>query len=75
MSLNTTPLTVVNDAITAVSQNYNQLSSLQEQASTGNRMQSPSDDPLDWVTVMGLQAQSGWMNTYLNNIQNCRKPH
>ena len=72
MNLSTTPLTVVNEAITAAANGYNQLANLQQQASSGKRVQSPSDDPLAWVTVAGLQAQNGWMNTYLSNIQDAQ---
>ncbi len=72
MNLRTTPLTLVSEAVTAAREQFDQLANLQQQATTGKRILSPSDDPLGSVTVMGLQAQSGRMDTYLSNIQDAQ---
>lgn len=43
---------------------------LQNQVSTGQRVQSPSDDPLAAAQVLRLKEQSGAAQQYQNNIQN-----
>ena len=74
MNLHITPQALVNQTIARVEQNENQLATLQEQASSGNRIMEPSDDPVDAVTVMSSNTQSLQLQSYLGNITTRRIP-
>lgn len=63
-----TPQIMVANAAYNAQQQTNQLSILQQQASTGNRIQQPSDDPLGEMQLLADQAQSDRLNTYSSNI-------
>lgn len=68
MQLRITPQVTVANAVFNAQQQTNQLSILQQQASTGNRIQQPSDDPLGELQLLADQAQSNRLNTYSQNI-------
>src|SRR5690349_10917870 len=68
MQLRITPQVLVANALYNAQQQTNQLSILQQQASTGNRIQQPSDDPLGELQLLADQARSSQLDTYSHNI-------
>jgi flagellar hook-associated protein 3 FlgL len=69
MDLRITPQALVSQTVANLQQNENQLANLQEQASTGERMLQPSDDPAAAVQVLAANAQNLQLGAYLNNIK------
>jgi flagellin-like hook-associated protein FlgL len=69
MDLRITPQALVSQTIASLQQNENQLANLQEQASTGERILQPSDDPAAAVQVLAANAQNLQLGAYLNNIK------
>jgi flagellar hook-associated protein 3 FlgL len=68
MDLRVTPQVMVDQAIASAQRQSDQLAQLQEQASSGSRLNQPSDDPVAEVQVMAGDAQNARLDTYLNNI-------
>jgi flagellar hook-associated protein 3 FlgL len=68
MELRITPQVTVANAIANAQQQSNQLAILQQQASTGNRILQPSDDPLGTLQVLSDQAQNDRLAIYHQNI-------
>jgi flagellar hook-associated protein 3 len=68
MELRVTPQLIVSTAVYNAEQQTAQLALLQEQASTGNRILQPSDDPLGALEVLAYQAQNNQLDTYHQNI-------
>ena len=68
MAMRITPQVMVANAVYNAQKQTNQLSILQQQASTGLRILQPSDDPLGELQVLGDQAQSNRLDTYQQNI-------
>ncbi len=69
MDLRITPQALVSQTVASLQQNENQLANLQEQASTGERILQPSDDPAAAVQVLAVNAQNLQFDAYLNNIK------
>ena len=61
-----------NESILYLQRQSDQLANIEEQATTGNRINQPSDDPLDIPTVMLGQAQDNQYSAYLNNISSAQ---
>ncbi len=55
----------------ALNLNSKALIKLQEQASTGSRINRPSDDPSDAFRVLGLSSQKRNIQNSIDNISNC----
>jgi flagellar hook-associated protein 3 len=72
MEIRVTPQVIVDQAIASARRETDQLATLQEQASSGNKLLLPSDDPTATVAVIGAQAQNGRLSTYLGNIQSAQ---
>lgn len=72
MDLRITNQTMVERALENMRTHTDRLGILQEQASSGNRLLSPSDDPVATVAVMMNTAQDLRLDTYLSNIQAAR---
>lgn len=68
MELRITPQVIVSNAIANAQQQTDQLAILQQQASTGNRILQPSDDPLGEMQLLSSQVQSNRLDTYHQNI-------
>src|SRR6185437_2425401 len=68
MELRITPQVTVANAIANAQNQSNQLAILQQQASTGNRILQPSDDPLGTLQVLSDQAQNDRLDIYHQNI-------
>jgi flagellar hook-associated protein 3 FlgL len=68
MDIRVTFQTMVNDAVVNTQKQTEQLSKLQEQASTGKRILQPSDDPAATQMVLNTQAEQDRLDTYLTNI-------
>jgi flagellar hook-associated protein 3 len=60
---------MVNEALSNMRRQTDQLAQFQAEAATGDRLIKPSDDPLAEVRVMTAQAQDQRLTTYLSNIQ------
>lgn len=50
-----------------IMRNYNKLSALQEQISTGRRLNKPSDDPVDVTNDLGLRGNLNALGQYKRN--------
>jgi flagellar hook-associated protein 3 FlgL len=72
MELRITPQTIVGNAIADAQSHYNQLSVLQQQASTGLRILQPSDDPTGALEVLAGQAQNNRLDSYHQNISDAQ---
>lgn len=70
MSMRVTPQVVISSSIAHAQQEYDALANLQAQASTGNRIQKISDDPLAALQVLADQAVSDRLDSYTQNIGN-----
>src|SRR5579885_2740712 len=68
MELRVSQQTMVNTAVFYEQQQTASLSRLQQQASSGNRILAPEDDPLGAVAVINYTAQSASFDTDLGNI-------
>jgi flagellar hook-associated protein 3 FlgL len=68
MELRVSQQTMVNQAIFYEQQQTAALSHLQQQASSGNRILAPEDDPLGAVAVINYPAQDAGYSTDLANI-------
>jgi flagellar hook-associated protein 3 FlgL len=68
MDLRVTPQVMIDQAIANAQRQTDQLAQLQAQASSGNRILSPSDDPTAEVQVMAGNAQNLRLDSYLSNI-------
>jgi flagellar hook-associated protein 3 FlgL len=68
MELRITPQVTVANAIANARTQTNQLAILPQQASTGNRILQPSDDPLGTLQVLSDQAQNDRLDIYHQNI-------
>ena len=64
--------TMVNNALIAARKQTDQLATLQQEASTGNRINVPSDDPIDAPVLLASQAQNDRLTTYLSNTQSAQ---
>ncbi|HZU38549.1 MAG TPA: flagellar hook-associated protein FlgL [Gemmataceae bacterium] len=69
MTMRITPQVLLQQAIYNAQMHENLLALYQEQASTGNKLIQPSDDPLGMLTVLSSQAQDNRLGVYLTNIQ------
>jgi flagellar hook-associated protein 3 len=67
--MNVSFMTTVNQAIDNANSQTTQLSQLQEEASTGNALLEPSDNPTAAVAVLASQAATATLGTQLSNIQ------
>lgn len=72
MNLRVTPQILVNQSIASARRHTARLGTLQEQASTGNRLLRPSDGPLETATVLADKAQDLRMDAYLENLRDAR---
>src|SRR5579862_1600498 len=61
--------TMINQVLASAGQQTTRLAQLQAEASTGNKLQAPSDDPAATVAVLAAQGQIAQLGTYLSNIQ------
>jgi len=59
---------VYNNASFALSLHTNALARLQEQASTGSRVNRPSDDPSAAYQILGLSSQANLLANYMDNL-------
>ncbi len=69
MDLRVTPHLQAQQIIASTQQNYAQLSNLQQQAATGNRVNQPSDDPTAMVAIIASKADDNRLTTFLGNLQ------
>jgi flagellar hook-associated protein 3 FlgL len=72
MQLRVTPQTIVANAVSAAQQQYAQLATLQQEASSGKRISQPSDDPVGEVQVLSYQAQDNRLAVYQQNISDAQ---
>lgn len=72
MELRVTFQTLINRAIAHSRRQTDQIGALQEQAATGKRILTPSDDPLGALNVLAAKAQDERLTLYLTNIQSSR---
>src|SRR5215467_537443 len=68
MDLRVSQQTMVNQSIAYEQQQTAALSKLEQQASSGNRIQAPEDDPLGAVAVINYNTQVANYDTDLGNI-------
>jgi flagellar hook-associated protein 3 FlgL len=62
--------TQINDMVQRnISNNYGKLANMQEQLSTGRRLNRPSDDPIDMKNNIGYKAEMAQNDQYKRNIQ------
>ncbi len=69
MNVQITPQVLVSQIINSANQEFSQLDQLQSEASSGLRIQNPSDDPVDAVAAIASNAQDLQLTTYLSNLQ------
>lgn len=62
--------TVHNNVVFALQLHSNAMTRLQEQASTGSRINRSSDDPAAAYRVLGLNSQQRYLENYMDNIEN-----
>lgn len=67
-----TPQTIVSEAIYNAQQQTAQVATLQQQASTGLRINQPSDDPAGEMQVLAEQVQNNQLSTYQKNISDAQ---
>ncbi len=72
MELRITPQVIVANSIADAQQEYSQLGVLQQQASTGDRILEPSDDPAGALQVMSNQAQYNRLGVYQQNVSDAQ---
>ncbi|MFA6132749.1 MAG: flagellar hook-associated protein FlgL [Phycisphaerae bacterium] len=59
---------IFSNTVTAIQRQTDALTRLQEQVSSGNRINRPSDDPVDASRIMNLLGQDQTLDSYLKNI-------
>lgn len=64
-----TPEALTQQAIYNVQVHEQQLALYQQQETTGNKVNQPSDDPLGMMMILSSQTQDNQLGTYLTNIQ------
>jgi flagellar hook-associated protein 3 len=69
MNLRITPQVQVDTAISNLQQQTGQITTLEQEASSGNRINRPSDDPIGTIALIASQEQDNRLTTYLGNIQ------
>ncbi len=69
MELRVTPQVFLDQAIANSQRQTELLAELQQQASTGNRLLQPSDDPAAEVNLLLAKAQDSRLGSYLGSIQ------
>ncbi|MBI3408008.1 MAG: flagellar hook-associated protein FlgL [Planctomycetes bacterium] len=72
MSFRVTPQVILNSALANSSLEMSRLADLQLQASTGKRINAPSDAPLDLSSLLASKAQDLRLDTYLSNINSAK---
>lgn len=72
MSLRVTPQISLNNAIKNSQRHTSALADLQQQASTGIRLQKPSDDPLATRSLLSHQSLVTRLETQVSNIEQSR---
>jgi flagellar hook-associated protein 3 FlgL len=68
MNIRVSLQSIVNQTLAETTQQTEQLAQLQAQASTGNSLQAPSDNPSVAAVVEAGTAQTNRLQSYLNNI-------
>jgi flagellar hook-associated protein 3 FlgL len=59
---------IYNNTLFALSRHTDALFLLQEQASTGSRINRPSDDPTTSASILNLQSENGGFENYLDTL-------
>ncbi|MGA2092906.1 MAG: flagellar hook-associated protein FlgL [Sedimentisphaerales bacterium] len=59
---------IYNNTLFALSRHTEALFALQEQATTGSRINRPSDDPTAAASILNLQSENGTLENYLNSL-------
>lgn len=72
MDLRVTAQTTFSRTLTYTRQQTDRLAVVQQEAATGKRINSPSDDPLDAVKALAAHAQDDRLEAYLGNIRDAR---
>jgi flagellar hook-associated protein 3 FlgL len=72
MDLRVSSQTIADQAIANATQQAASVAQLQEQASTGNTIQQPSDNPEGEVTLLAAQELNQQLGTYLTNIKSAQ---
>ena len=67
--MNVSFLSIVGQALASESAQSTQMNQLDQEASTGNSLLQPSDNPAAYVAVMESQADTSNLTTNLANIQ------
>jgi flagellar hook-associated protein 3 len=74
MDMRVTPSVILSQLLAAAQQHTDLLAQLQQEASSGLRLQQPSDDPQAMVSLLASKAQDARLGTYLQNIQTAQSP-
>jgi flagellar hook-associated protein 3 FlgL len=61
--------TMINQVLASTSQQTARLAQLQAEATTGNQINEPSDNPAQAVAIMAAEGQNAQLSNYLTNIQ------
>src|SRR2546422_417638 len=69
MDLRITPQTTLANILAALAQQTDRLGKLQQQAATGKKIQTPSDDPVNLGALLANKASAGRLDTHLTAIQ------
>jgi len=69
MTMRVTPFLQISQAISSIESQSNQLNQLEQEASTGSRLLTPSVDPVATVSVLAENTQNQQLTTYMDNIQ------
>jgi flagellar hook-associated protein 3 FlgL len=69
MNIKITPQVLANQIISSATDDYNRLAQLEAEASSGVRIQNPSDDPVAAVAALASNSQNLQLTTYLSNLQ------
>src|SRR4051812_45740862 len=72
MDIRITPQTTLSRALIHTSQQTSKLGKLQEQATTGKKLNLPSDDPASLDSLLRSRAQESHFDTYLDNVGQAR---
>jgi flagellar hook-associated protein 3 len=72
MDIRITPQTLLANALANVDRHTRALGRLQQQAATGKKILTPSDNPVDLGTLLSTKAQNNRLDTYLTSIQESR---
>ena len=68
MNVRVTPQVLINQAISSAQQSYARLGVLETQASTGKRINQPSDDPIGALRVLVGEAENARLDAYHQNV-------